>query len=522
MWQTLHVFCLAILLGLGKLASAQPDIQWQKCLGGSSSEEAHSIEQTTDGGYIIAGYSSSLDGDVYGIHGLTDAWLVKLDSTGTIDWQKCLGGSSNDEAYSIEQTTDGGFIVTGEAYSNDGDVSGNHGSSDAWVVKLNGTGGLQWQKCLGGTSLERAYSIHQTTDGGYIVAGEAYANGGDVIGIHGGSDAWVVKLDDFGTILWQKCLGGSGTETARSIQQTTDGGYIMAGQALSSNDGDVSGNHGGSDAWVVKLDAIGSLQWQKCLGGSGYEFGYSIQQTTDGGYIMAGRAGSTDGDVSGIHAGAGADAWLVKLDGAGTIQWQKCLGGSHLDEAWTVQQTPDGGYLAAGYTYSVDGDVTGKHGEYYPDGWAFKINSYGVLQWQKCLGGSVEEYINCINPTAEGGCVVVGVTNSSDGDVTSTHGSWDAWVLKLSPNIVSVDEEAFEKSSISPNPTHASFIIRSTTSDRPNFISLFDVTGCALQTQHAITSEPFSFDLSNYADGLYLVQIRYADGTQSILRVMKE
>ncbi len=142
------------------------------------------------------------------------------------------------------------------------------------------------------------------------MAGHAQSNNGDVTGYHGGRDYWVVKLDGSGNIQWQKCLGGTGAENAYSIQHTADGGYIVAGSSLSNN-GDVAGNHGGYDYWVVKLDGSGNIQWQKCLGGTNYDEAYSIQQTADGGYVVAGWAGSNNGDVSGNHSSS--DFWLVKL-----------------------------------------------------------------------------------------------------------------------------------------------------------------------------------------------------------------
>jgi hypothetical protein len=279
-------------------------------LGGSSDEWASSIQQTFDGGYIVAGYTYSNDGDVSGNHGNRDGWVVKLDASGSLLWQKCLGGNSSDWARSIQQTSDGGYIVAGETHSNDGDVSGHHGNGDGWVVKLDASGNLLWQKCLGGSSYDSVSSIQQTSDGGYIVAGSTYSNDGDVSGNHGNDDSWVVKLDASGNLLWQKCLGGSNWDYAESIQQTSDGGYIVAGITF-SNDGDVSGYHGEGDGWIVKLDASGNLLWQKCLGGSYREWAYSIQQTSDGGYIVAGYTNSNDGDVSGNHGGE--DGWVVKL-----------------------------------------------------------------------------------------------------------------------------------------------------------------------------------------------------------------
>ncbi|HVX28799.1 MAG TPA: hypothetical protein VHB70_20795, partial [Parafilimonas sp.] len=204
-----------------------PFLQWQKTYGGNQQEYANSIEQTKDGGYIIAGNTySKNNGDVTNNHGNSDYWIVKTDAFGNIQWQKSYGGSLNDVANSIQQTTDGGYIVAGYAASNNGDVIGNHGSADYWVLKLDASGNIQWQKSLGGSDFERANIIQQTVDGGYIVAGFSYSNNGDVTGNHGSADYWIVKLDSTGNIEWQKSLGGSAYEEPylHSIQQTTDGG----------------------------------------------------------------------------------------------------------------------------------------------------------------------------------------------------------------------------------------------------------------------------------------------------------
>jgi hypothetical protein len=343
-------------------------ISWQKTFGGSNSDYANFVQQTTDGGYIIAGGSASNDGDVSDNHGKFDFWIVKLTSTGELEWQKSLGGSANDYASSIQQTTDGGYIIAGYSGSNDGDVSGNHGKRDSWIMKLTSTGELEWQKSLGGSNTDYANCIQQTTDGGYIIAGYSESNDGDVSGNRGYDDYWIVKLTSTGELEWQKSLGGSANDYASSIQQTTDGGYIIAGSS-GSNDGDVLGNHGERDSWILKLTSIGKLEWQKSLGGSCLDRAISIRQTTDGGYIIAGYSESNDGDVSGNHGSY--DSWIVKITSTGELEWQKSLGGSNSDYARFIQQTTDGGYIIAGGTDSNDVDVSGNQGE--RDYWIVKI-----------------------------------------------------------------------------------------------------------------------------------------------------
>ena len=237
-----------------------------------------------------------------------------------------LLGSGNTEAgwdRSIQQTGDGGYIVSG---SRKADVSPGHGAEDMWVVKLNPAGAIQWQKVLGGRDRDESFSIRQTTDDGYILIGSTDSdNSGDVGPNHGRSDIWVVKLSPAGGIQWQKVLGGAGDDTGRSIWQTSDGGYILTGTTESDTSGDVGPNHGGSDIWVVKLNPAGGILWQKVLGGNGYDAGRSIQQTRDDGYVLT---GDTDSEMSG-DAGAnhgGSDILVVKLNPGGDTEWQKVLG----------------------------------------------------------------------------------------------------------------------------------------------------------------------------------------------------
>jgi hypothetical protein len=417
---------VATAFALASLVQAQPRIQWQKTLGGTAADNANTVRQTADGGYITVGSTSSNNGDVSGNHGVSDIWLVKLNSSGTIQWQKSLGGTGDDLGYDVRQTADGGYIVAGYTGSNNGNVSGYHGLRDGWVVKLDGTGTIQWQKCLGGSSYDELYSVVQTSDGGFAVAGYTGSTNGDVSGNHGTYDGWVVKLDGTGTIQWQKCIGGSVSDFAYALRQTTDGGYIVAANTQSNN-GDVSGSHGSDEAWMVKLDNAGALQWQKCLGGSASDWAYSTEQTADGGYVMAGVTASNNGDVSGNHGGQ--DAWIVKLDNTGTLQWQKCLGGTAKDQGFNIRPLAGGGYVMAGYARSNNGDVSGNHGN--DDAWLVKTDATGSVVWQKCMGGTVADGATSVDLTNDGFFIIAGSAASTNGDVSGNHGAGDAWVVKL-------------------------------------------------------------------------------------------
>jgi hypothetical protein len=233
---------------------------------------------------------------------------------------KLYGGSSSDGANSITNSTDGGYLLAGSTVSQDGDVMGKIGGGedeDGWVIKLDGSENLMWEKTFGGSGTDRLLAIVPASGGGYVAAGFSDSNIGDVGHNHGGGEGWIIKFDGTGRIVWQKALGGSKFDFFISVDKTRDDGYIAVGYT-NSNDGDVSGFHGDFDAWVVKIDADGNKQWQRALGGTGRDVGNAVAQSPDGGYIVGGYTNSIDGDVAGKKGGAGnIDAWMVKLDPKG-------------------------------------------------------------------------------------------------------------------------------------------------------------------------------------------------------------
>ncbi|MBK9462984.1 MAG: SprB repeat-containing protein, partial [Sphingobacteriales bacterium] len=423
------------------LQEAQPTIEWQKSLGGSNNDYGYSAKQTPDGGYIVAGTAASTNFNVTGNHGGNDYWVVKLNAAGSIVWQKTYGGADDDDAKDIQLTPDGGYIVAGNTYSTNGDITLNNGQNDYWVVKLDSNGNIVWQKTLGGESYDYAESITLTNDGGYAIAGYSFSVGGNVTGNHGLFDYWIVKLDSNGNLVWQNALGGTDVEEAYSIRLTTDNGFIVAGSTYSPNSGDVTGNHGTNtrDYWIVKLNANGSLVWQKALGGTISDAAYDVQQTTDGGYIVAGYAQSNNGDVTNNHGSL--DYWIVKLDSNGNLIWQKALGGSSSDWAYSIAQTTDGGFVVTGYTSSNNGDVSGNNGAF--DYSTMKLDANGNLVWQKSLGSTDDDTAFDVLQTTDGGYLLTGSAGANGGNVTGNHGFNDYWIVKLAaPELVTPTCEA--------------------------------------------------------------------------------
>ena len=444
-------FFLALFI-VPLLAQVPPDLGWQKCLGGTMDDKAFAIHASADGGYVAAGNSLSYNGDVTGNHGGGDIWLVKVDDAGALSWQRSLGGSGQEDGMDVMLNSDGDILVAGRTYSSNADVSDNNGLGDMWVVKLDPLGTIIWENALGGPLHEGARSIQQTNDGGYIVCGWSASTlgpGSDVTFNHGLNDVWVVKLDASGELEWQRSLGGSQYDDAFDVKQTADGGYIVAG-LTKSNDGDASGHHGDYDFWVVKLDATGTPVWQNTLGGTGAEIAESIIQTSDGGYMVVGSTTSNDGDVSGNQGQE--DYWVVQLDALGELVWQKTLGGTGRElYCTTVQETSPGVFVVSGASNSTDGDVSAGNGNY--DVWLVQVTGSGSIVWETSFGGSSSEACNDAQMTDDGGFILAGQTYSNDGDVSGNHGAYDYWVLKLDGLSTDLPEDGRSSFSVWPNPT---------------------------------------------------------------------
>lgn len=423
-----YSFLTIVILFIFNNLFSQPVIQWQNSFGGSSTEEPYSIKKCWDGGFVIVGSTNSTNGDISTSMGYEDIWVIKLNSLGSLEWEKSFGGSNYDFPGSICVTNDHGFIIAGYTSSNDGDISGNHSmNSDCWIVKLDSIGNIQWQKCFGGTGSDQAHDIIQLTDGGYVFVGNVQLNNGDISGNHGDDDLWMVKLDLAGNIQWQKCFGGSFSDVATGVQQTSDKGYIIAGWTMSNN-GQVTQFHGYYDGWLVKTDSIGNIQWQKCIGGTGDDRTLYVKELSNKKYLVGLSTNSTNGDIWGNHGDF--DVTILLTDSIGNITNQKCFGGFNFDGCVSINSTQDHGYIATGGTNSINGDVTGFHGGNY-DCWILKTDSLLNLKWQKCFGGGLTDGFFLPVLISEKEMVLAGLTNSFDGDVYSNHGNRDIWVIKL-------------------------------------------------------------------------------------------
>lgn len=515
------VACIFAVLAFQTSKAQAPAIQWQKSLGGTYADDGYCAKQTRDGGYVVVGHTESFNGDCSSdgpwadTNSIEKMWIVKLTSTGSVQWQRQLQSTytpnaqllfPNDIAYSVMQTKDGGYIVAGG-----GGTTDPHAVT---ILKLDSLGNRIKFLSIGCDDGTSAYDIKETFDGGYIIAADLSSAAFDdscgvaphvpAFGPTDGSDWWVLKLNSDLSQQWQKTFGGTGDngeDWLYAVQQTADSGFIFAGQAGSWNF-DVpignSGDQGYSDAWLMKLDAAGNLSWTKTYGGTWYDGAESIEQTNDGGYIVGGYTQSTDGDLA--SQGGKIGSWVFKIDPIGNIQWQKVIDNSIPYNSGFAVQTTDGGYAVACNLF----DATLGDSNYG----LTKLNATGGVLWSKAYGGNYEEYTQSIQQTTDGGFILAGSSNSADGDVTGHHGAandyTDIWLVKLAPANTGVNSIATQKIiKVFPNPTTTQINF----SENAN-VQLFDLVGKKIAAARNVNH----LDISAQPAGVYLLKFSNNEG----------
>ncbi len=417
--------------------SAQPLIEWSKGLGGTLNDIPHASINNPDGSFVIAGQSTSSDQDIDDNKGGFDLWITKLDNGGNLVWEKNYGGSADEYALDLQQTADGGYILTGGTGSNDNDINENFGKIDLWVLKLDAAGDLEWSKTFGGAGIDIGTGLTVLSDG-YMIAGCTGSAGEPNISPgYGGNEYWVLKIDFDGNLIWEKTYGGKRHDAAKSILPTADGGFIIGGNTWSA-DGDIISNHGHSDAWIIKIDASGLLQWSKTYGGETADHMNSLTQSDDGNYTLAGSRGEMDFINDGLFGRYDEQFWILKFDPSGQQIWEKTYGGENYDEATSIETTIDGGYIIGGWVRSVDGQFFTHKGN--KDAWFVKTNAAGEEEWSQLMGGAENEIVKSITQANDGGYLMVGYSNSIFIDtIFNKKGFEDWWVVKFGGSAVNVD-----------------------------------------------------------------------------------
>jgi hypothetical protein len=365
------IFILTVLFAL-TASALKAQLTFQKTFGlANFAETGRAIQQTDDSGFIIAGETVDLT------NFKSKVYLVKTDVSGSLQWTKTFGDTTSQAGYSVQQTPDNGFIVAGYLYN----AAGN---ADVYLLKTDSDGVLQWSKTFGGTDNDFGYSVLQTSDGGYIIAGSTKSFGA------GSDDVYLIKTDSAGTLQWTKTFGGAQSDLSSSVQQSVDGGFVISG-------GTMSFGAGGQDIYLVKTDVSGNLQWAKTYGGALNDGSISAVQADDGGYVITGAANS-------FGAGS-ADFYLLKTDSAGALLWTKTFGGTQDEIAYSVQQTNDGGFIMTGYSRSFG---------MFPatDVYLVKTDSVGALQWSGIFGGANDDNSYAVKQATDGGFIITGVTDS--------------------------------------------------------------------------------------------------------------
>jgi hypothetical protein len=444
-WSLLSVLLTTFCLLPAVLSAQAPDTLWTKTYGDWHEDGGFSIDQTTDGGYIVTGSIFVIQKNDY------DLWLLKTDSLGDTLWTKTYGGDEWDYGVSIQQTPDHGYIIAGQTESY------GPGYTNIWLLKADSLGDTLWTKTYGGTGNQYTYSVKKTMDSGYIISGCTNSYGA------GGLDAWLIKTDSLGDTLWTKVYGGYYHDVASSVIQTPDMGYAFTGLTQLM------------DLYIVKTDSLGSMQWAKCYAGINVEWGYDIQETPGSGYIIIGITSS-------LGAGAG-DIWLLKTDSLGDTLWTKTYGGEDEDFGYAIDRTSDGGYILAGYTESIGAGAR--------DVYVIKTDSLGGERWSLTCGGTADDEGRAIQQTPDQGYIIAGTTKSFGA------GGRDVYLICIAPDTMEVMEKprnaggTIENIWVTPNPfcDWARIDLAVPTYMQKVTVYIYDALGCMVRNINLNTSD---------------------------------
>ncbi len=411
-------------------AAAPPLKDWQKCLGGSQLDIPVKVQRLKSGKLILLSNVDSNNGDVSSPKGSTDIWLTKLDTNGSILWEKSIGGTSIDVGTGLILQENGNLIISGYSSSNNFDIPQNHGNFDSFLMCLDSNGTILWSKVYGGSQVDLCYSLIQSKDGGFLLGGSSYSIDGDLTANYGDQDFWLVKTDAIGNLLWQKSTGGNDVDVCYSLEEDSLGNIYAAG-TTNSVSGLITSQHGNYDLSIVKFDSSGNTIWAKSFGGSNYETAQAMLIDSQNKIIIGGYSRSSNGDVNSNFGYS--DSWIIEINETGNIVKQKNIGGSGGDNLFSILETSDGGYLFTSGSTSSDTDIQNHLGA--EDIWLYKTDRNLNAEWSHNYGGSGNDRPASVIQNSDGGFLLAGYTFSNNADVTGLHGSADIWLLNLSCKI---------------------------------------------------------------------------------------
>jgi hypothetical protein len=514
------LFVIVLLVPVYNVIFSQHiQIDWQNCFNGPKDDNAYGICSTGDGYFIIGNYEQP--NDIPPGYGQHDIWLIKTDLFGNYLWDKKYGGTGDldDTGINIFPSGDGNFYLVCSALSSDGDISFDPypESPNFWIVKIDSDGNILWDKIVGGNCGDGARSGTPTSDGGLVATGFTCSSDGEVSQYYGYYDLWAIKLNSYGQKQWDFTLGTLGDERAITMIETIDHGFLIGGTSMSEGDGNYScmPHSPGSEALVVKLDSNGVLLWDKCYGGSEYDYAFSVLEIEEG-YMIAGISLSNDGDVlnSGWHGME--DIWLFKLDFDGNLLWQKCYGGSGMDIPQKIFRTEDGGYMVIGYTNSHDGDVVDNISiGNYSDIWIFKIDASGTLLWQRCKGSEDNETMQstALQISNTNYVISTNIYPSINGDVACPpplEYNPGIWFFEISDTTVGIPCFTNHESRfvMYPNPADNYLVFENNSAQSMNNyqIQIVNLFG-QLITTHEINNSKTVIITHDFAPGIYFYRI---------------
>jgi hypothetical protein len=524
---------ILILIITSSITFAQPGIEWQKTIGGNNIDAFRKALITSDG-YLLSGQSqSNISGDktVNGFGGLSHTWLLKINTNGEIQWQKVYGGSTGELNYNVIKTINNGFLISNTSYSN---ISGNktensRGEGDYWLVKIDEFGNIEWQKTIGGSGLEFDMMAIPCTDGGYFVGGSSRSpiSGEKTENFRGFSalnaDFWVLKLDENRNIEWQRTIGGEDEDLFKTVCQTNDGGFLLGGRSRSNIGFEKSENSRGNshDFWILKLNPQGDIEWQKTIGSTDTDLLSDMLITQENDILIGGTsAGLISGEKT-VESNGLSDFWILKLNSIGDILWQKSIGGNNQESLFRMSQTIDGNYLLGGSSNSsISGDKT-SNSRGLNDYWTVLIDTDGNIIGQKTMGGSEGDGGTNIIETPDGGYFVAGSSLSGiSGEKTEdSRGQSDYWVLKLESNSLTFSNPILAGIKVYPNPTTELVNINFDKEFTGSIIQT-DMLGKDLRQIYFSDVKNVTFQLDG-EDGVYFLTLITNSGEKESIKIIK-